>query len=232
VKDQTRNVEECLRLLKTEYIDLWRPQAKTDGGNTDAEVEALVQTFDKLRKEGTVHHLGISSHARPWLEHVLQTFPAFELVLFPCSAKTREKDAQPAPGNVEEVNPGHGADQTQSIFKTVLEKDVGVVTIKPFFGGNLFAEGSKGTFPVTGMGTQGENDLARLTLQCILSNKAITATIPGLSTVHEVENAANASYTRLLGLTPAEKEWLEDVTHRRWAALPPEYAWLRDWELV
>jgi predicted aldo/keto reductase-like oxidoreductase len=232
VKDQTRNVEECLRLLKTDYLDIWRPQAKMDGSNTDAEVQALVETFDKLRKEGKVRHLGISSHSRPWLEHVLETFPQFEMVVFPCSAKTREKDSAPAPGNVEEVNPGHGSDQTQSIFKTVIAKDVGVVTIKPFFGGSLFESYGKDKFPVMGVGSKVENDLARLTLQCILTNKAITATVPGLSTEYEVENAARASYTRMLGLSPADKQWIEGITEERWAALPPEYAWLRDWEIV
>jgi len=232
VKDQTRNVDECLRLLKTDYLDIWRPQAKMDGSNTDAEVQVLVETFDKLRKAGKVRHLGMSSHSRPWLEHVLETFPQFEMVIFPCSAKTREKGTSPAPGNVEEVNPGHGSDQTQSIFKTVTEKDVGVVTIKPFFGGSLFESYGKDKFPVMGVGSKTENDLARLTLQCILTNKAITATVPGLSTEYEVENAARASYTRMLGLSPADRQWIDGVTDERWAALPPEYAWLRDWEIV
>jgi aryl-alcohol dehydrogenase-like predicted oxidoreductase len=233
LKAQTHNVEECLRLLKTDYLDIWRPQAKMDGSNTDAEVQVLIETFDKLHKDGKVRHLGMSSHARPWLEHVLQTFPQFEMIVFPCSAKTREKDAQPAPGNVEEVNPGYG-DQTQSLFKTVREKDVGVVTIKPFFGGSLFPDSTakKVAFPVMGVGSKSENDLARLTLQCILTNKAITATVPGLSTAYEVENAARASYTRAFGLSAAEKQWLDEVTDERWAALPPEYLWLRDWEIV
>ncbi len=232
VKDQTHNVEECLRLLKTDYLDIWRPQAKMDGSNTDAEVQVLIETFEKLHKEGKVRHLGISSHSRPWLEHVLRTFPQFEMIIFPCSAKTREKGAAPAPGNVEEVNPGHGSDQTQSIFKTVLEKDVGIVTIKPFFGGSLFESYGKDKFPVMGVGSKVENDLARLTLQCILTNRAITATVPGLSSMYEVENAARASYTRQFGLSPADRRWLEGVTEERWAALPEEYAWLRDWEIV
>ncbi|OHB68304.1 MAG: hypothetical protein A2Y77_04250 [Planctomycetes bacterium RBG_13_62_9] len=232
VKAQTHNVEECLRLLKTDYIDIWRPQAKMDGTNTDAEVQVLIQTFDKLHQEGKARHLGISSHARPWLEHVLQTFPQFEMIIFPCSAKTREKGAQPAPGNVEEANPGYG-DQTQSLFKTVLEKDIGIVTIKPFFGGNLFPDSSnKVKFPVMGVGSKVENDLARLTLQCILTNKAITATVPGLSTGYEVENAARASYTRTFGLSAADQQWLDGITDERWAALPEDYAWLRDWEIV
>jgi len=238
VKDQTHNVEECLRLLKTDYLDIWRPQAKMAGRlntnelNTDPEVEALIETFDKLHKAGKVRHLGMSSHCRPWFEHVLNKYPEFEMIIFPCSAKTKVKGQSPVAGNVEEVNPGHRADQTQSIFETVIERDVGVVTIKPYFGGSLFKSYGKLKFPVMGVGSKTENDLARLTLQCILANEAITATVPGLSTVYEVENAARASYTRSLGMTAADKEWLTDITEQQWANLPQEYEWLRDWEVV
>jgi hypothetical protein len=61
---------------------------------------------------------------------------------------------------------------------------------------------------------------------------AITAVIPGQSTVSEAKNAALASYTRPLGQTVAAADWLMRVTDERWADLPQEYAWLRDWELV
>ena len=239
VKDQTHNVEECLRLLKTDYLDIWRPQAKMSGQlgtnqlNTDAEVESLIETFQKLHKEGKVRHLGMSCHCRPWFEHVMGKYPEFEMIIFPCSAKTKAKGEAPAASNVEEVNPGHGSDQTQSIFNLVKEKNVGIVTIKPYFGGSLFEESSgKVSFPVMGVGSKTENDLARLTLQCILANPSITATVPGLSTVYEVENAARASYTRQFAMAPADKQWLMEVTERQWANLPPDYAWLRDWEVV
>jgi len=239
VKDQTFNVETCLRLLKTDYLDIWRPQAKmsgqlgTDQLNTDAEVESLIETFQKLHKEGKVRHLGMSCHCRPWLEHVLGKYPEFEMIIFPCSAKTKAKDKPPTTDNVQEENPGHGSDQTQSIFDVVKEKNVGIVTIKPYFGGSLFVESiGKVSFPVMGVGSKTENDLARLTLQCILANPSITATVPGLSTVYEVENAARASYTRQFGMSPADKQWLMEITERQWANLPPNYAWLRDWEVV
>ncbi|HUW19903.1 MAG TPA: aldo/keto reductase [Sedimentisphaerales bacterium] len=232
VKDQTFNVEECLRRLQTDYLDIWRPQAKMDGTNTDEHVAVMIETFQKLHKQGKIRHLGISSHSRPWFEHVIETFPEFEMVIFPCSAKTKQKGLPPTKENVEEVNPGHGADQTQSIFAKVRQRNVGVVTIKPFFGGGLFESCGKLKFPVMGVGSKNENDLARLTLQCIIANDAITATVPGLTTVYELENAARASYTRHLAMTPADKDWLMDITDRRWAALPPEYAWLRDWEVV
>ncbi|MHC4475928.1 MAG: aldo/keto reductase [Planctomycetota bacterium] len=232
VEAQTHNVEECLRLLGTDYLDIWRPQAKMDGSNTDDQVAVLIETFAKLKQQGKARHLGISSHSRPWFEHVVATFPEFEMIIFPCSAKTKDKSKLPVKDNIEEVNPGHGSDQTQGIFAAVRERDVGVVTIKPFFGGGLFDSYGKDKFPVMGVGSKTENDLARLTLQCIISNDAITATVPGLSTIYEVENAARASYSRSYAMSEAERRWLEQVTDRQWANLPGEYAWLRDWEFV
>ncbi|MHC4156998.1 MAG: aldo/keto reductase [Planctomycetota bacterium] len=232
VKDQTFNIEECLRRLQTDYLDIWRPQAKMDGKNTDEHVAMMIETYQKLHKQGKIRHLGISSHSRPWFEHVIETFPEFEMVIFPCSAKTKEKGKPPTKDNVEEVNPGHGADQTQSIFAKLRERNVGLVTIKPFFGGGLFESCGKLKFPVMGVGSKDENDLARLTLQCIIANDAITATVPGLSTVYEVENAARASYTKQLAMTAADKEWLMNITDRQWAHLPQDYTWLHDWEFV
>lgn len=232
VKDQTRNVDTCLSHLQTDYLDIWRPQLKMDGSNTDAEVESLIETFGILHKAGKVRHLGMSSHRRPWIEHILDKYPEFEMVIFPCSAKTRERGQNPLGDNVQEANPGYGSDQTQSIFKTVLERNVGIVTIKPFFGGSLFESDGKVKFPIMGVGSKTENDMARLTLQCILANKAITATVPGLSTPYEVENAARASYTRPLGQSAADKEWLMEITDRQWANLPADYQWLREWEVV
>jgi len=239
IKDQTLNVETCLRLLKTDYLDIWRPQAKMAGKlgtnqlNTDPEVEVLIETFQALHKAGKVRHLGMSCHCRPWFEHVLNEYSEFEMIIFPCSAQTKVKGEVPMAANTDEVNPGHGSDQTQSIFKVVLENDVGIVTIKPYFGGSLFkATYGKVKFPVMGVGSKTENDIARLTLQCILANPAITASVPGLSTVYEVENAARASYTRSLGMAAADKAWLMEITEQQWANLPSEYEWLRDWQIV
>jgi aryl-alcohol dehydrogenase-like predicted oxidoreductase len=232
VKAQLHNVDECLRRLQTDYLDIWRPQALMDGKHTDAEVEIMIETFQKVHKAGKALHFGISTHNRPWAQHVIDNFPEVELFIFPCTAKTRQKDKPPVKNNVEEVNPGWGADQTQGIFQSAHKQNVGLITIKPFLGGNLFASYGKDKFPIMGVGSKKENDLARLTLQCILTNDAITATVPGLSTVYEVDNAARASYTRKVDQTPANKDWLMRLTEKAWAKLPKEYAWLRDWELV
>ena len=226
---QIHNVEECLRHIGTDYLDIWRVQAKMDGTNTDADVEAMIEAFQKLHKAGKVRHFGVSSHSRPWAKHVVEKYPEVEVFIFPCTAKTRRAGQPAAKENIEEVNAGYGPDD-KSVFQSLHEHNVGLITIKPFFGGSLFESNGK---PKLGVGSKEDNDLARLTLQCILNlNDAVTSVIPGLSTVYEVENAARASYTRLLGQPAADKAWLKRLTEERWAALPQEYAWLRDWEVV
>ena len=168
-----------------------------------------IEAFQKIHQAGKARHFGISTHTRPWMQHVVEKFPEVEMVIFPCTARTREKGTPPTAANVEEGNmpTAWTSDQSKSIFQTVREKNVGLVTIKPFIGGQLFPPlGKEG--PAPGVGNKQENELARLTLQCILTNDAITATVPGMDTVYQVENAARASYKRALGMTPAEQQWL------------------------
>jgi hypothetical protein len=151
------------------------------------------------------------------------------MFIFPCTAKTRQKDKPVTKDNIEEVNAGYGP-ENESVFQSLRDNNVGLITIKPFFGGSLFKSHGK---PKLGVGSKEDNDLARLTLQCILNlNDVITSVIPGLSTVYEVDNAVRASYTRPLEQTAADKNWLERITNKRWAALPQEYTWLREWEIV
>jgi aryl-alcohol dehydrogenase-like predicted oxidoreductase len=229
VPAQIHNVEECLRRIGTDYLDIWRIQAKMDGTNTDADVEVMIEAFGKLHKQGKAQHFGISSHSRPWAQHVIEKYPQVEMFILPCTAKTKEAGKPPNKDNVEEVNAGYGPEH-KSVFQSLREHDVGLITIKPFFGGSLLKTYDK---PKLGVGNKEDNDLSRLTLQCILNiSDAITAVIPGLSTIYEVENAARASYTRQLAMMPADKDWLTHTTNQRWAALPKQYAWLRDWELV
>ena len=226
------DIDQCRRRLQMDYIDIWRVKADMYGKSTDAHIETIIETFQKARKAGKVRYLGISSHCRPWLQHVIETFDEVQVVSFPCTSRTREKGKGPRKDNIEEVSAGYDADTTQSIFQSVRERDIGVVAIKPFLGGNLFASYGREKFPVTGAGSKEEHDLARLTLQCILANEVITATIPGLTTIYELENAVRASYERERGLTEVEKRRLWQVTEQCRAKLPADYTWLRDWELV
>ena len=232
VEAQVNNVETCLRFLQADYLDIWRPQAIQDGSSMDEDVEVCIEAFEKLHKQGKIRNLGLSAHNRPWIEHVIDKYPQFEMVIFPCSAKTKDMSKPPVRENVEEVHAILWSDETRGIFAKAKAKDIGIVTIKPFFGGSLFKSYKKVRFPVMGVGSKTENDLARLTLQCILANEGITSVVPGVTTIYEAENAARASYSRPLGITTAEKNWLMRITDHAWNNLPAEYTWLHDWEIV
>jgi predicted aldo/keto reductase-like oxidoreductase len=233
---QTRNIETCLGQLQTDCLDIWRVQARQMGNHKLTDVEPAIEAADKARKAGKIRHFGLSSHNRVWLQQVIEKYPQIEMVIFPVTAMTKEKGLPITKENVaEREQPFKNAkDRSVSIFETVRKRQVGLVTIKPFAGGNIFQSfKSKAKFPIMGVGLKEENDLARLTLKCILAcYREITCTVPGLTTVYEVDNAARASYEGSLAISPAEKEWLEGQTGERLAQLPSEYEWLHDWEVI
>jgi len=89
VEALSRGVEGCLRRLQTDYLDIWRPQMDMGGRNSDDDVKVVIETFQKLHEAGKVRHLGMSNHHRDWTKHVIETFPQFEMFIFPCTAKTK-----------------------------------------------------------------------------------------------------------------------------------------------
>jgi len=236
VKTQTRNIEECLRQMKTDYLDIWRVQARQRGGHKLTDVEVAIEAAEKARKAGKIRHFGISSHNRHWLQQVIDNYPQVEMVIFPVTAMTKKKGLPITKENiVEREQPfANAKDRSVSIFETVRKHNVGLVTIKPFAGGNIFQSfKNKAEFPVLGVGLKEENDLARLTLKCILARyDEITCIVPGLTTIYEVENAARTSYERNLAMTPAEKQWLKEIVGEQMAQLPHDYQWLHDWDVI
>ena len=76
-----------------------------------------------------------------------------------------------------------------------------------------------------------DNNLARLAIRYILCNPAITAPIPGLISVQQVDNVARAVKERR-ELDIKEKAELNDAMQKAWATLPANYEWLKDWEYV
>ena len=68
-------------------------------------------------------------------------------------------------------------------------------------------------------------------MRYILSNPAITAPIPGLINIHQVDNAVQAIRERRQ-LDLNEKAELDGATRGMWARLNPGHEWLRDWEYV
>jgi predicted aldo/keto reductase-like oxidoreductase len=222
------DVEECLGAFKTDYLDIWRVQAQMNPPlNTDPEVENMIEAAERLKKQGKIRFFGVSSHTRPWLKHIIEKYPQISMVIFPYTAQSKVIDGKEV---IVERGAGPGGDDSQtSIFEAVKKCDVGVCTIKPFAGGSLFQDK---TFPVLDQGAEEEHKLARLTLQYITTNDAITAALPGMTTPYEVENNVRASYERKETVAWQDVEWLKRKTDQAWANLPEDYAWLREWEWV
>jgi len=236
VKDQMANIEACLHRLGTDYLDLWRPMFRQYGNHPDSDIEVCIETFEKAHAQGKARWLSMTCHNRAFVQHVVENFPQFSAVGFPYTAKTKVK-----PAGIESVDPkqvvergtGDGAysgDIRRSVFEAVKKHNVGVVTIKPFGGGGLFR--TQILFGTKPQSTESDYERARLTLAYILCNGAISATIPGMTTVTEVENNVRASAERIALLDQNGIWKLTEAAEQMWANLPAEYRWLKDWEWV
>jgi aryl-alcohol dehydrogenase-like predicted oxidoreductase len=213
--------EDSLREAKQEYVDLYRIVCGVNGEpgengewifpHTLAESEGIAEGLDRARRSGKARATGISSHDLPWLKYMMETFPdQIDVVITPYTAKTK-------------VLP----DDTSGFFAAVKHCDCGFFGIKPFAGNALF----KGDSSPSNPHEEEDNRLARLAIRYILCNPAITAPIPGMVTVEQVDNVALAVMQRR-ALDVAEREELDRAMDRAWANLPYHYRWLKNWEWV
>jgi len=197
-------LEGSLKQCQVDYFDIWRLTASSSGQHTPAEEEQFVEALDKAKKQGKARFGGVSSHNRTWLKRLAETYPKhFQVMLTPYTAKTRELPKD-------------------SLFEAVRKHDIGTFGIKPFGSNSLFHGATS---------AEEKSHRARLTIRYILGNPGITAPIPGLACVEEVDNMALA-IKEVRKLSRAEEVELEQISEHMWANLPSHYAWLRNWEYV
>ncbi|MCC6859867.1 MAG: aldo/keto reductase [Bryobacterales bacterium] len=207
------SLDEGLRQAGLDYVDLWRVTLPQDGLPDLAELQRIEEvTFaalERAKKQGKVRFTGVSTHNRPWLKSVIEAYPKqMEVAVTPYTADTKE-----LPGD--------------SVFAAIRKFNVGVFGIKPFGDNSLF----KGDSSLTSPNRDEDDRRARLAIRYILHNPAITAPIPGLVNIHQVDNVARAVAERR-ELDAKEKAELEQAGREMWANLRPGYGWLRNWEYV
>jgi len=196
-----------------DYIDLWRISLPlehiTDLGELLRVEEATMEALELAKRQGKARFTGVSTHNRIWLKSIVEQYPKHvQVVLFPYTADSRELPED-------------------SVFDAIKKENVGVFGIKPFADNSLFRGDSSPTSP-----HKDEDDRrARLALRYILGNSAITAPIPGLISIQQVDNAALAVRERRK-LDRKEKAELGRATTGMWANLRPNHRWLKDWEYV
>ena len=141
---------------------------------------------------------------------MIEQFPQIEVILLPYTARSKNLP-------------------TDSVFEAIKKCDVGVFGIKPFASNSLF----KGNSAPDDPNREEDDRRARLAIRYILQNPAITAPIPGLISIPQVDNMAKAIMERKQhDLAQAETEELHQAMDEAWTKLPPHYQWLKQWEYV
>lgn len=212
-------LDASLKKAGEEYVDLWRITAMQDGrpgpngqhimAHDEKESEEIAKALERAKTTGKARATGVSSHDRLWLEYAMRTYPKqIEVVVSPYTAHTK-------------VLP------KESFFDTVHQCDAGFFGIKPFASNTLFKGDSAPDSPTF----EQDNRLARLAIRYILCNPAITAPIPGMITLQQVDNVALAVMERR-ELDTKEMAELDTAMKIAWNNLPPDYQWLKKWEYV
>lgn len=199
-----KTLEEGMKTAQLDYVDVWRLVADDAGRHSEADELEFIKAFEKAKEQGKVRFTGVSSHDHVWLRRLAETYPEhYQVLIFPYTVQTKELPQD-------------------SLFDAIRKHDIGTFGIKPFASNSLFE----------GAANQEEMDRrARMTIRYILGNPAITAPIPGLACVEEVDNMALAvKEHRKLDI--AEEREIKELGARMYANLPPQYRWLRDWEYV
>jgi predicted aldo/keto reductase-like oxidoreductase len=206
-----QGLDEGMREAGLEYVDLWRISLLVDSQqHSQAELDAVAEALDWAKKSGRARFIGVSSHDRPHLKKLIETYPDYiEAILTPYTANTKIV-----------------TDET-GLWATIKKHDVGWLGIKPFASNSVF----KGDSSPGSEFFDEDNRMARLCIRYILCNEAITAPMPGMVSTQQVDNVALAVKERRV-LDLREQAQLRDAMDRAFANLPKNYQWLRDWEYV
>ena len=205
-----KGLDENLQETGLEYIDWWRLTSYENGADhTFHDSEEIVAALDQAKRQGKARFTGVTSHDHAWLKMMIEQFPAqMDVVLFPYTS-----DSKVLPQD--------------SLFDTLRKYDVGMLGIKPFASNSLF----KGDGSLSSPHAEEDSQLARMAIRYILRNPAVTAPIPGLINVAQVDNMAKAVKERR-ELDMKESAGLRQANQEMWARLPENYQWLKKWEYV
>jgi aryl-alcohol dehydrogenase-like predicted oxidoreductase len=214
-----REIEGRLTHYRTDRLDLWRPVGATWGeGQTKRATMLMVSTrvldmvaacFEKARQQGKVRWLGISAHNPKVFRRVLNEYPQFSVIIFPYIFLTKEC----------------GGD---SLLALAQEKDVGVIGLKPFGAGTTFGVKPR---ELSG-GAEAVDARAHVLVKEMLKEPRISAVIPGVRNVAQLEENVKGSFERGRPATEGDAVALRQATENFYAHLTPEYEWLRQWETV
>lgn len=189
-------VEESLRRLQTDYIDLYQ----LHGGTIEDRIEETIDAFELLVQQGKIRYYGISSIRpnviRKWVQR-----SRMMSVMLQYSLLDRRAD--------------------EAVVALLQQKHIGVLargalaqglllgkTPKPYLEHNANAV-QKAAAGITALSNDIRNPV-QTALQFVLQQGGITAAIVGIRTMAQLNEAVKTIHTPLL--TPTEIELLEQTT--------------------
>ncbi len=208
-----KSVENSLRRLQTDYIDLY--QAHWPDDNTPIEV--TLRAFDELVKQGKVRYIGASNFAAWQLMQALWTSDREHLPRF--------DSLQP------HYNLVHRAEFERELAAVCEAYKIGIIPYSPLAGGFLTGKYRRNLLPSSAraggakryfteknwalldrmdiLAKEKNANLTQLALAWLLANPLVTSPIIGANTPEQLKDGLGALQVRL---TPAEKESLDKFT--------------------
>ncbi len=118
-----KHLEDSLRRLNTDYIDLWQVHSLRSPGDVDGRIEnGVLDVVIKARDEGRVRHIGFTGHSSPHAHlRMLERTDIFETAQMPINA----------------LDPGFESFVDQ-VLPVLVRRDLGVIAMKTLANGRFF----------------------------------------------------------------------------------------------
>lgn len=195
-------IEKSLKILKTDCIDIGWLTASHGCTLNDETVATAIQA----KEQGKVRFIGVTGHeAIPVIRSI--QYDVFDCLLYPYS---------------------YGFERAkEKIIPLAKERDMGMVAIKPFRAGGVLKD-------VKGLKALGRRmgiealSPAQINLRFILSQPAVSSTVPGMARPEWVAENAQASIGRQ-SITGRELAFLEAASQRFAEPLDRRVAFLDRW---
>ncbi len=125
-----QDLDDSLRRMNTDYLDLWQAHEVMSADDADARIEGgVVDVMVEAKAAGKVRHIGFTGHARPsGHRRMLERTDVFETIQMP----------------VNVLDPAYDSFITQ-VLPAALERDMGVIAMKTLSNGHFFR--SQGPIP-------------------------------------------------------------------------------------
>ena len=123
-----RSVENMLRELRTDYIDYGFIHCQDEASDWDAyRKNGVYDYLLKMQREGTVRHIGLSSHTPAVIRKILDDAPV-DMLMFSVNPAYDYGQGEFANGGVDERN---------AVYRRCQRDGIGISVMKPFSGGQL-----------------------------------------------------------------------------------------------